>query len=61
MYAIRSYYDSWKMTRFGQFPLGLGNRLYFDIHEPLKISDYTFEEIFEKTEKVIINNSYNFV
>ncbi len=48
--------NSWKMTRFGQFPLGLGNRLYFDIHEPLKISDYTFEEIFEKTEKVIINN-----
>ncbi|AWM13490.1 1-acyl-sn-glycerol-3-phosphate acyltransferase [Flavobacterium sp. NRK F10] len=48
--------NSWKMTRFGQFPLGLGNRLYFNIHEPLKISDYSFEEIFEKTENVIINN-----
>lgn len=48
--------NSWKMTRFGQFPLGLGNRLHFDIHEPLKISDYTFEEIFEKTEKSIVSN-----
>lgn len=45
--------NSWKMTRFGQFPLGLGNRLEFIIHSPLKISDYSFEEIFEKTEKVI--------
>lgn len=48
--------NSWKMTRFGQFPLGLGNRLHFDVHEPLKISDYTFEEIFEKTEKSIVSN-----
>lgn len=45
--------DSWKMTRFGQFPLGLGNRLEFKIHPPLKISDYTFEEIAEKTESTI--------
>jgi 1-acyl-sn-glycerol-3-phosphate acyltransferase len=45
--------NSWKMTRFGQFPLGLGNKLTFQIHEALKISDFTFEEIFEKTESVI--------
>ena len=45
--------NSWKMTRFGQFPLGLGNRLSFEIHQPLKISDYTFEEILEKTESTI--------
>jgi 1-acyl-sn-glycerol-3-phosphate acyltransferase len=45
--------NSWKMTRFGQFPLGLGNRLTFEIHKPLKVSDYSFEEIFEKTEQII--------
>lgn len=45
--------NSWKMTRYGQFPLGLGNRLEYIIHEPLKISDYSFEEIFEKTQNRI--------
>lgn len=45
--------NSWKMNRFGQFPLGLGTKITFQIHEPLKISDYSFEEIFEKTEKTI--------
>lgn len=45
--------NSWKMTRYGQFPLGLGNRLEYIIHEPLKISDYSFEEIFEKTQHII--------
>jgi 1-acyl-sn-glycerol-3-phosphate acyltransferase len=45
--------NSWKMNRFGQFPLGLGTKITFQIHEPLKISDYSFDEIFEKTEKII--------
>jgi 1-acyl-sn-glycerol-3-phosphate acyltransferase len=48
--------NSWKMTKFGQFPLGLGNRINFKIHQPLKISDYSFEEIFEKTEKTIVQS-----
>lgn len=48
--------NSWKMTRYGQFPLGIGNRLKFTVHEPLKISEYSFEEIFEKTEKTVKNN-----
>jgi 1-acyl-sn-glycerol-3-phosphate acyltransferase len=45
--------NSWKMNRFGQFPLGLGTKITFQIHEPLKISDYSFDEIFEKTEEII--------
>ena len=55
-FAPISISNSWKMQRFGQFPMGLGNRLNFEIHEPLKISDYSFEEIFEKTEQIIKNN-----
>jgi len=46
--------NSWKMTKFGQFPLGLGNKIEFQVHKPLKISDYSFEEIVEKTEKTIV-------
>jgi 1-acyl-sn-glycerol-3-phosphate acyltransferase len=41
------------MTKFGQFPLGLGTRLEFTIHKPMKISEHLFEEILEKTETVI--------
>lgn len=51
--------NSWKMTRYGQFPLGLGNRLSFEIHPTMKISEYTFEEIFEKTESIIKNHIKN--
>jgi len=48
--------NSWKMTRYGQFPLGLGNRLEFNIHPAYKICDYPFEEILEKTETIIKQN-----
>jgi 1-acyl-sn-glycerol-3-phosphate acyltransferase len=48
--------NSWKMTKFGNFPLGLGNRISFHVHKPLKISDYSFEEILEKTETIITKN-----
>ncbi|MEZ4853001.1 lysophospholipid acyltransferase family protein [Flavobacterium sp.] len=51
--------NSWKMTKFGAFPLGLGNRITHTVHQPLKISDYTFEEIFEKTQSNIIQSVIN--
>lgn len=51
--------NSWKMTRFGQFPLGLGNKIEFNIHKALKVSDYSFDEIFELTEQTIIKNIKN--
>lgn len=46
--------NSWKMVRFGAFPMGLGNCLIFTIHQPLKVSDYSYEELFEKTESNIV-------
>lgn len=45
--------NSWKMNKFGSFPLGLGTNITLEIHEPLKVSDYSFDEIFEKTENII--------
>lgn len=45
--------NSWKMDKYGKFPKGLGAKISFQVHDPLKISEYSFEEIFEKTEKVI--------
>jgi 1-acyl-sn-glycerol-3-phosphate acyltransferase len=46
--------NSWKMVRFGTFPMGLGNPLKFTIHPPLQVSEHTFEEIVEKAEKAVV-------
>jgi 1-acyl-sn-glycerol-3-phosphate acyltransferase len=48
--------NSWKMVKFGAFPMGLGNRLEFIIHEPIAVADYSFEEIMERTEKAIVQS-----
>ena len=45
--------NSWKMVRFGAFPMGLGNHLKFTIHKPLKVSEYSFEDLMEQTENEI--------
>lgn len=45
--------NSWKLMQHGNFPLGGFNKVSLQVHEPLKISDYTFEQIFEKTESCI--------
>lgn len=45
--------NSWKMTRWGAFPLGLGNKLEFIIHNPIPVKDIPFPELFKKTEQII--------
>ena len=45
--------NSWKMTKWGPFPLGLGNKLIFTIHDPLAVRDMPFSELFEKTELAV--------
>ena len=50
-----SIINSWKMVRFGAFPMGLGNRLTFTIHEPMAVKDYAFEELIKKTEAAVIS------
>lgn len=47
--------NSWKMTRWGAFPLGIGNKLEFIIHDPISVKDTPFREIFERTEQAIIS------
>lgn len=50
--------NSWKMTRWGSFPLGLGNKLVFTIHTPFPVKDMPFSEVFERTEKAVIESIY---
>ena len=47
--------NSWKMVKFGAFPMGLGNKLEFIIHEPMAVKDYSFEEIMQKTESAVVS------
>lgn len=48
--------NSWKIVKYGLFPLGLGNRLIFTAHKSMEVSKFTFEEIMLETEKVIVAN-----
>lgn len=47
--------NSWKMVRFGSFPMGLGNHLTFQIHEPIAVASDSFENIFRKTEETVVS------
>lgn len=46
--------NSWKMTKWGSFPLGLGNKIIFTIHDSIPVKKYSLQEVFEKTEQTII-------
>jgi 1-acyl-sn-glycerol-3-phosphate acyltransferase len=51
--------NSWKMVKFGAFPMGLGNKLQFIIHEPIAVKDFPFEEIMQRTENAVIQSINN--
>ncbi|HTG65609.1 MAG TPA: lysophospholipid acyltransferase family protein [Flavobacterium sp.] len=46
--------NSWKMVKFGFFPVGLGNHLTFVVHKPLKVSEFSFPELMEMTESTVV-------
>ncbi|NDV59375.1 1-acyl-sn-glycerol-3-phosphate acyltransferase [Bacteroides sp. 519] len=48
--------NSWKMTKWGSFPLGIGNKLEFIIHDPIPVKDMPFPELFAKTEQTIVQD-----
>ena len=48
--------NSWRFVKYGLFPYGLGNRIIFTVHNPIAVSDFSFEEIMQKTEDVIVKN-----
>lgn len=48
--------NSWKMTRWGSFPLGIGNKIELIIHDPIVVKDNSFADIFERTEQTVIND-----
>ncbi len=46
--------NSWKMLRYGKFPMGIGNHLKFTVHQPIKIATFADkEELIRVVEKTI--------
>ena len=45
--------NSWKVFKYGKFPLGLGSPITITTHKPIKINSIPFEELLEQTETAI--------
>lgn len=45
--------NTWKITKYGTFPLALGGKVTFDVHQPIKVTEMPFNELLQKTEKGI--------
>lgn len=49
--------NSWKMLRYGKFPMGIGNHLKFTVHQPIKIATFVDkEELIKAVERTISSN-----
>lgn len=46
--------NSWKMVRFGTFPMGLGNHLTFTVHDPIAVGSMPVDELMANTEKAVV-------
>lgn len=46
--------NSWKLLRFGQFPMGLGSYVKFKVHPPMEIEG-NVDELIAKVEKQIVS------
>lgn len=47
--------NSWKLVRFGNFPMGIGVHLSLEVHKPLVIQEMTIEVLLEKVEQAVIS------
>ncbi|MHA7055696.1 lysophospholipid acyltransferase family protein [Aquimarina sp. M1] len=47
--------NSWKIVRFGNFPMGIGIHLTLEVNEPVVVEKLTVEEILDITERRVIS------
>ena len=51
--------NSWKMLRYGSFPMGLGTHIKFEVHEPIKVSEFEDTlDLIARIESTIKNHIY---
>lgn len=47
--------NSWKLQRWGMFPIQLGVRFEFIAHSAIKISDFEVDELIDKVEEIVVS------
>jgi 1-acyl-sn-glycerol-3-phosphate acyltransferase len=48
--------NSWKVFRYGKFPLGLGNRITLTVHAPMPVRGTEFNTLFENAERAVVES-----
>lgn len=48
--------NSWKLFRYGNFPMGIGTHLKFRVHEPIPANSDAPENLVAKVERIIISD-----
>lgn len=51
--------NSWKMLRYGKFPMGIGNHLTFKVQKPIVPNDYQGDNLIKHIESEIIKDIVN--
>lgn len=47
--------NSWKMLKYGKFPMGIGNHVIFTVSKPLEIANFTDKKaLIEQVERTIV-------
>ncbi len=49
--------NSWKMYKYGKFPMGIGSHITFTVHEPIKLATFVHKETLIKTIEATIKNN----
>ncbi|SEC51423.1 1-acyl-sn-glycerol-3-phosphate acyltransferase [Tenacibaculum sp. MAR_2009_124] len=45
--------NSWKVFKYGKYPLGIGSAITITTHEPIKVDSLPFKELLEKVETTV--------
>lgn len=48
--------NSWKILKYGTFPIGLGNKITFHAHQPIKIEADKINSQISEVEKIITDD-----
>jgi 1-acyl-sn-glycerol-3-phosphate acyltransferase len=48
-----SIQNSWKLQRWGMFPIPLGTKIQFKVHQPFSAENHTFDEVYDYCLKTI--------
>ena len=45
--------NSWKTLKYGKFPMGLGAKITFKVHDPIEIGSHDPKDLINRTEQII--------